>query len=326
MHDYTLGRVLGEGASGEVRLATRAGRDYALKIVTLTRGHAVDMQPFLREVLLIRTACALVDTRRLICVEDDQVWFTPDRGYRPSGILVYTKAEATVEERVSTLSLDVRDEIIRQVGTTLQILHNAGLAHGDVAMRNIMLQEGTRPYLIDFGLACLRPTSRAATTAAALMPDLLSKYRRTTARIQREHEPSSQVWNWAERVGSTTAIDVTCRVSAIASEDRLPARFYSQYRTEFARAVANDTYMLAWTYLELLHGEMVFLRDGDDAYTLADAIRDASRSSSIRAMLTTTLGVSADVYKGRISDVIAATTSLDVENLINSTRARFTLD
>jgi predicted Ser/Thr protein kinase len=43
---------------------------------------------------------------------------------------------------------------------TLQAMHAAGVAHGDLKRKdNLIIGPGERPYIVDFGIACIRPPS-----------------------------------------------------------------------------------------------------------------------------------------------------------------------
>ena len=41
---------------------------------------------------------------------------------------------------------------------TLEIIHSCGVAHGDIARRNLVVSKDGIPYLIDFGLSQLDPS------------------------------------------------------------------------------------------------------------------------------------------------------------------------
>jgi predicted Ser/Thr protein kinase len=54
-----------------------------------------------------------------------------------------------------------RERFFADLLTTLQEMHAAGVAHGDLKRKdNVIVGAGERPYLIDFGIACLRGNSR----------------------------------------------------------------------------------------------------------------------------------------------------------------------
>ena len=59
-------------------------------------------------------------------------------------------------------SLRDRERFFAELLKTLQAMHNAGVAHGDLKRKdNIIVGPGERPYLIDFGVAWLRSDTSA---------------------------------------------------------------------------------------------------------------------------------------------------------------------
>jgi serine/threonine protein kinase len=53
--------------------------------------------------------------------------------------------------------IEDRDAFFAQLLATLEAMHAAGVAHGDLKRKdNIIVADGERPYLIDFGIACRR--------------------------------------------------------------------------------------------------------------------------------------------------------------------------
>ncbi len=67
-------------------------------------------------------------------------------------IMTYVKGQMARE------SLDARDapslrKIIREVGRQMALLHVGELVHGDLTTSNIIISEGLRPFLLDFGMS-----------------------------------------------------------------------------------------------------------------------------------------------------------------------------
>ncbi|MBK8012785.1 MAG: diguanylate cyclase [Deltaproteobacteria bacterium] len=59
--------------------------------------------------------------------------------------------------------------VARQIASALDVVHRAGMIHGDIKPGNILLDECDRPYLIDFGLATRgHDASRSNTTFGTL--------------------------------------------------------------------------------------------------------------------------------------------------------------
>jgi serine/threonine protein kinase len=54
-----------------------------------------------------------------------------------------------------------RERFFAELLKTLQAMHAAGVAHGDLKRKdNVIVAAGERPYLIDFGIACTRGDSK----------------------------------------------------------------------------------------------------------------------------------------------------------------------
>lgn len=62
---------------------------------------------------------------------------------------------ATLEQKTKELSSSAAWNIFRQVGLTIQALHEKGITHGDISDQNVMIQKGGRAILIDFGSSTL---------------------------------------------------------------------------------------------------------------------------------------------------------------------------
>ncbi|HLF10448.1 MAG TPA: phosphotransferase [Gammaproteobacteria bacterium] len=60
-------------------------------------------------------------------------------------------------------ALQDRDAFFTKLLSTLQAMHAAGVAHGDLKRKdNVVVAAGEQPYVIDFGIACLRSASGGA--------------------------------------------------------------------------------------------------------------------------------------------------------------------
>lgn len=58
-----------------------------------------------------------------------------------------------VRDVLEKLPLPERIKLCERIGETVGRLHNAGIVHGDLTTSNMILGDGGRLYLIDFGLA-----------------------------------------------------------------------------------------------------------------------------------------------------------------------------
>lgn len=60
----------------------------------------------------------------------------------------------------STVSWEIKLELSSQLGSTIAVLHNGGIVHGDLTTSNVILRlSNKRLVLIDFGLAKFTPNS-----------------------------------------------------------------------------------------------------------------------------------------------------------------------
>lgn len=101
-----------------------------------------------------------------------------------------------------------RDRYFARLRRTLESMHRAGIAHGDLKRKdNLIVGPDERPYIIDFGVACVRPASgrgwRAARFRLTEQMDynawIKLKYRRRTDAISAEDLPLYRPL-WIERV------------------------------------------------------------------------------------------------------------------------------
>lgn len=68
---------------------------------------------------------------------------------------IYMQRIRGVEARniIGNLNQEALSLLARQVGVLTGMLHNGGIAHGDLTLSNVIVDEQMNPYLIDFGLA-----------------------------------------------------------------------------------------------------------------------------------------------------------------------------
>lgn len=162
--DYTLQRLLGRGAMGEVYEARdeRRGRSVALKLLAQQyAGDEVFRERFLRE---SRMAAQLNDPH-VIPIHDwgeiDGLLFLDMRIVSGGTDLRHLLAGGPLapERAVS---------IIEQVAQALDAAHAAGLVHRDVKPDNVLIDSGDFAYLVDFGLAQTTTDPRLTDTGAAV--------------------------------------------------------------------------------------------------------------------------------------------------------------
>lgn len=162
--DYTLQRLLGRGAMGEVYEArdSRRGRTVALKLLSPQfAGDALFRERFLRE---SRMAAQLSDPH-VIPIHDwgeiDGFLFLDMRIVAGGGDLRKLLA-------AGPLAPDRAVSIIEQIAHALDTAHAAGLVHRDVKPDNILIDTNDFAYLVDFGLAQTTTDPRLTDTGAAV--------------------------------------------------------------------------------------------------------------------------------------------------------------
>jgi serine/threonine protein kinase len=80
------------------------------------------------------------------------------------------------------MSLKDKSELIRRICKVVQDMHNRGLAHGHLSSHNILIKEGKRPIISDFGLEKLKKyagltlnyTNKSQWTSPELLKDTSS--------------------------------------------------------------------------------------------------------------------------------------------------------
>ncbi|MEM0089746.1 MAG: Kae1-associated kinase Bud32 [Nitrososphaerota archaeon] len=68
---------------------------------------------------------------------------------------IYMQRIRGIEARdiIGNLNQEDLSKLARRVGVLTGMLHNGGIAHGDLTLSNVIVDEQMNPYLVDFGLA-----------------------------------------------------------------------------------------------------------------------------------------------------------------------------
>jgi tRNA A-37 threonylcarbamoyl transferase component Bud32 len=156
---YRLDGLVGRGATAVVYAATHLGeaRRVALKVLAPHLRDSAAVRERFREAALLQRS---LEHENVLDVED----VVEDQGELL--VVLPLVGGGTLADRIAdgTLSGSRTLGILRQVAAALDSAHAAGVAHGDVKPRNVLL-DGDTAYLGDFGLAAA--VSRAAPAAAA---------------------------------------------------------------------------------------------------------------------------------------------------------------
>lgn len=141
--DFTLGKKLGEGSFGQVFQATASdGTEIAVKRLLLDD---MEQESFQREVEMLQT---LGTDFPYMVKYLGMVLDQPNR-------LAYLKMElcdGTLEQHLSTMTLDQKLGVMAKVASALSLMHSQGIVHRDLALRNILFKDG-QPKLSDFGMS-----------------------------------------------------------------------------------------------------------------------------------------------------------------------------
>lgn len=159
---YRLERVLGEGATGRVYLATDdSGGEVALKVLRADlSANATWAGRFAHEA----RAAATVQHRHLVPIVgsgQDGRWHYLAAAFVPGGSLADQLAAGPLSPARTV-------RVARHVAAGLDALHAAGLVHRDIKPSNILLDADGTALLTDFGLA-KGPAYTALTMPGQLM-------------------------------------------------------------------------------------------------------------------------------------------------------------
>jgi tetratricopeptide (TPR) repeat protein/tRNA A-37 threonylcarbamoyl transferase component Bud32 len=184
---WVLSGVLGRGGMGVVRRAVHRDTGATAAVKTVDEPDATRVRAIQREA----RALAALQHPGVVRVLDDGVseagpWIAMElvdgttlrhawRDRQPPG------ADATLTLDLLDAIPDRKDRVavdwirwrpvLAQIAGTLAHVHGAGLVHGDLKPSNVLLADGRRPVLVDFGLAArLGARDSTATLAASASP------------------------------------------------------------------------------------------------------------------------------------------------------------
>ncbi|HEY9519368.1 MAG TPA: protein kinase [Gemmatimonadales bacterium] len=175
VNGYTIIEKVGQGRFGVVYRAQQnsvADRVVALKVLSVERVGKRDLKRLVRE---IRLAERLTGHPGVVTVLD--TGFTKSK--RPYIATEFYEA-GSLGDRLSRLGPLHPREVLRvgaKIGDALAAAHEAGVIHGDVKPRNILLSLYGAPSLADFGIARLMDIATAGAQAPRpthIAPEVLS--------------------------------------------------------------------------------------------------------------------------------------------------------
>lgn len=165
--DYRIRALIGEGAMGQVYLAQdiKLGRRVALKII---KRRFMDAEGLLRFLDEARTTASF-NHPHIVTLHS-----VGEFEGRPFLALEYVDGES-LRARIASGPLSMREalRIGRAIGDAIAEAHGHGLVHADLKPDNILIPSDGRIRVVDFGLAKLIGTARAAVsgTPAYMAPE-----------------------------------------------------------------------------------------------------------------------------------------------------------
>lgn len=149
--ELSIGRVIGEGAFGVVRIARWRGTDVALKVIN---DKAIDMKEFDREIIII-SKLHHPNILQFLGSCTQHVPYILVIEYMINGSLDY-------QLRVQGLNYDMKIDILKDISKGLAYLHNRKpqcIIHRDLKPSNVLLTTSFKAKIADFGISCLQNRS-----------------------------------------------------------------------------------------------------------------------------------------------------------------------
>ncbi|HEX9501054.1 MAG TPA: protein kinase, partial [Thermoanaerobaculia bacterium] len=166
---YEIVRELGKGAMGVVYLAKDPliGRLVALKTIRLRAGDDDETKEFKERFVREAQAAGILNHPSIVTVHD----IGQDEPSGTSFIAMEYVEGHNLKEILAQgrpLSFDEIGDIIAQVADALDFAHSKGIVHRDVKPANIILVEGNRAKITDFGIAKIASGGNLTTTGQFL--------------------------------------------------------------------------------------------------------------------------------------------------------------
>jgi len=157
---YELGEPLGRGRSTVFRASdTRLQRDVAIKQVELALGDEDSDRARTRAMREAQAAARLNDPAVVtvydVVEQDGAIWLVMELVEAPS-LAQLVEAAPLTHPRAARIGLDVL--------AALDAAHQVGIVHRDAKPANVLVTDGDRAKLTDFGVATIRDESRLTAT------------------------------------------------------------------------------------------------------------------------------------------------------------------
>ncbi|KAJ3889258.1 Pkinase-domain-containing protein [Lentinula edodes] len=189
---WKLGRILGQGASGRVRIARHAktGQMAAIKIIPknllASRAEGLNLagaeaerqeQSLRREVVLMK----LIEHPNIMKLYD--VWDLPEElflvlEYVQGGELLEYLSKA-IESGQKSIPLSQALSYFQQIILAVSYCHRFNVSHRDLKLENILVDSDNNIKIADFGLASFQPDSIVRTACGSLhycAPEVVTGY------------------------------------------------------------------------------------------------------------------------------------------------------
>jgi predicted Ser/Thr protein kinase len=166
---YEIVRELGKGAMGVVYLAKDPliGRLVALKTIRAARGDDDETREFQQRFIREAQAAGILNHPAIVTVHD----IGQDEPTGTNFIAMEYVEGQNLKEILAQgrpLSFDEIGDIVAQVADALDFAHSKGIVHRDVKPANIIVLDGNRAKITDFGIAKIASGGNLTTTGQFL--------------------------------------------------------------------------------------------------------------------------------------------------------------
>lgn len=159
---YEAIRLLGEGASGSVYLATHPGTQQLVALKVFQRlGQAAANRAYREMEVLADLRLACVPVVRGYGQQQGRCFLATD----------YVEGERLdMHRRQHDLGLEARVSLLIALAEAVQAIHDRGVLHRDLKPGNIIIRPSGEPVIVDFGIARLLETGAAGSSTREGQP------------------------------------------------------------------------------------------------------------------------------------------------------------